>query len=88
MFILTSFGYFLGHGNFILITLGIDLIVTNILVFLKKKEKCNLTNLFCNLLIFSSFENVLFLPVYWKPFLTGMPGLSRSEVREYYSLDI
>ena len=38
MFILTSFGYFLGHGNFILITLGIDLIVTNILVFLKKKK--------------------------------------------------
>jgi len=76
MGLLGCIGY-MYNGYAILIALLFDYLLSIILNFIFIKFKCRN----CSLFIFFSFSNILFLPAYWKPFSTHLPGNTQ---KEYY----
>ena len=82
MGLLGCIGY-MYNGYAILIALLFDYLLSIILnfIFIKfKQKKClSLSSLF-----FFSFSNILFLPAYWKPFSTPLPGNTKEEY--YYDI--
>ena len=79
MGLLGCIGY-MYNGYAILIALLFDYFLSIILNFIFVKFKWENFSL----LIFFSFSNILFLPAYWKPFSTPLPGNTKEEY--YYDI--
>lgn len=79
MGLLGCIGY-MYNGYAILIALLFDYLLSIILNFIFVKFKWKN----CSLFIFFSFSNILFLPAYWKPFSTPLPGNTKEEY--YYDI--
>ena len=85
MFILASFGYFMNSGIYILYTLGFELIISTFIIMLRiyNFEGCFKFSKEISLFFYTLLQNILFLPVYWRTFITGMPGETDLEVKMY-----
>lgn len=79
MGLLGCIGY-MYNGYAILIALLFDYLLS-IILNLTIVKKCSQNR---SLLIFFSFSNILFLPAYWKPFTTRLPGSTQEEY--YYDI--